>query len=66
MWDLIVSVPDHCLSFYFEDGIMEHLCKDMSLKLVEIQCIFLYYHAILVRCVSGMQALILASYVYYL
>ena len=18
MWDLIVSVPDHCLSFYFE------------------------------------------------
>ena len=19
MWDLIVSVPDHCLSFYFED-----------------------------------------------
>ena len=21
MWDLIVSVPDHCLSFYFEDYI---------------------------------------------
>ena len=20
MWDLIVSVPDHCLSFYFEPG----------------------------------------------
>ena len=20
MWDLIVSVPDHCLSFYFEDA----------------------------------------------
>ena len=20
MWDLIVSVPDHCLSFYFDDG----------------------------------------------
>ena len=20
MWDLIVSVPDHCLSFYFIDG----------------------------------------------
>ena len=20
MWDLIVSVPDHCLSFYFEEG----------------------------------------------
>ena len=22
MWDLIVSVPDHCLSFYFESGTM--------------------------------------------
>ena len=21
MWDLIVSVPDHCLSFYFESFI---------------------------------------------
>ena len=20
MWDLIVSVPDHCLSFYFSDN----------------------------------------------
>ena len=20
MWDLIVSVPDHCLSFYFTSG----------------------------------------------
>ena len=20
MWDLIVSVPDHCLSFYFPSG----------------------------------------------
>ena len=20
MWDLIVSVPDHCLSFYFANG----------------------------------------------
>ena len=24
MWDLIVSVPDHCLSFYFSLG--KHLC----------------------------------------
>ena len=22
MWDLIVSVPDHCLSFYFKYGIV--------------------------------------------
>ena len=21
MWDLIVSVPDHCLSFYFPQGL---------------------------------------------
>ena len=30
MWDLIVSVPDHCLSFYFasylEDYLMEKCC----------------------------------------
>ena len=22
MWDLIVSVPDHCLSFYFESDLV--------------------------------------------
>ena len=22
MWDLIVSVPDHCLSFYFGDNVL--------------------------------------------
>ena len=22
MWDLIVSVPDHCLSFYFDFGLI--------------------------------------------
>ena len=22
MWDLIVSVPDHCISFYFTSGIL--------------------------------------------
>ena len=25
MWDLIVSIPDHCLSFYFSDIIFEIL-----------------------------------------
>ena len=24
MWDLIVSVPDHCLSFYFELTVIKH------------------------------------------
>ena len=28
MWDLIVSVPDHCLSFYFGDG--EILVRELS------------------------------------
>ena len=26
MWDLIVSVPDHCLSFYF-DPIQDNCCR---------------------------------------
>ena len=25
MWDLIVSVPDHCLSFYFDHRVQEFL-----------------------------------------
>ena len=33
MWDLIVSVPDHCLSFYFENiGLrpwFQHLPRDL-------------------------------------
>ena len=27
MWDLIVSVPDHCLSFYSEKGILHFTFK---------------------------------------
>ena len=27
MWDLIVSVPDHCLSFYFSEKL---LCLTLS------------------------------------
>ena len=26
MWDLIVSVPDHCLSFYFEPNLPPPCC----------------------------------------
>ena len=26
MWDLIVSVPDHCLSFYFENTMKLQSC----------------------------------------
>ena len=28
MWDLIVSVPDHCLSFYFPSRIDFKTCKE--------------------------------------
>ena len=27
MWDLIVSVPDHCLSFYFISNDFLYLCN---------------------------------------
>ena len=31
MWDLIVSVPDHCLSFYFDwEGILSLLKADVQ------------------------------------
>ena len=33
MWDLIVSVPDHCLSFYFEMRIPVCLPRDSVLTL---------------------------------
>ena len=32
MWDLIVSVPDHCLSFYFQHNIY---CKA---RILQIMC----------------------------
>ena len=35
MWDLIVSVPDHCLSFYFEfHGQIIH-SSNKAVKIVE-------------------------------
>ena len=30
MWDLIVSVPDHCLSFYFEKANIKFLKTDVK------------------------------------
>ena len=37
MWILIVSVPDHCLSFYFGTGISRnaaelHVCSNVTLE----------------------------------
>ena len=31
IWDLIVSVPDHCLSFYYEHDIHVHLSETTSI-----------------------------------
>ena len=41
MWDLIVSVPDHCLSFYFEK--YNH-CK-VSDKVIECEDCEKRFHA---------------------
>ena len=30
MWDLTVSVPDHCLSFYSVDG---HFCHELMINM---------------------------------
>ena len=36
MWDLIVSVPDHCLSFYFDiiylgwKNVIQYMSRDMT------------------------------------
>ena len=35
MWDLIVSVPDHCLSFYFEIDIPNFCICGTNKKEVE-------------------------------
>ena len=36
MWDLIVSVPDHCLSFYFEiDTVSPNSLYAFSLELID-------------------------------
>ena len=38
MWDLIVSAPDHCLSFYFS------VCLNPSATLVQVFCKALIKH----------------------
>ena len=35
MWDLIVSVPDHCLSFYF---IISHLTSHLTSRTISSDC----------------------------
>ena len=32
MWDLIVSVPDHCLSFYFSETIVYGIVMNLHMR----------------------------------
>ena len=38
MWDLIVSFPDHCLSFYFSSRWLFQLCLLMTQKICPRTC----------------------------
>ena len=46
MWDLIVSVPDHCLSFYFTYN-FRRVCKRFSHILILLNESFL-----IIKCLS--------------
>ena len=57
MWDLIVSVPDHCLSFYFKASydfsplytiLSHHLIKDIHIDF--IKKMFYREHALCLAC----------------
>ena len=39
MWDLIVSVPDHCLSFYFSCSSCNAIFNDIVVGNENVQCI---------------------------
>ena len=43
MWDLIVSFPDHCLSFYFLKTLTKNFLKnfkvhDLDLQVTDVGC----------------------------
>ena len=45
MWDLIVSVPDHCLSFYFLPGafiFIFHTCLKSSILIIKLTLFFVH------------------------
>ena len=44
MWDLIVSVPDHCLSFYFVQGTNPCLKHDSATNAFEFVILSNYIH----------------------
>ena len=39
MWDLIVSVPDHCLTFYFPS------CRNETQDVAQVSRVFFYSHS---------------------
>ena len=41
MWDLIVSVPDHCLSFYFPTGYLSSTKDLIKHDLLQTQVLVL-------------------------
>ena len=41
MWDLIVSVPDHCLSFYFKEGRSGYSKHNFFFRLIKILLLYL-------------------------
>ena len=51
MWDLIVSVPDHCLSFYFAIYDITFFLRMRSFLLKERTFVFLFaiFHPCLVK-----------------
>ena len=34
MWDMIISVPDHCLSFYFPQVMFNYQVENISLRMM--------------------------------
>ena len=43
MWDLIVSVPDHCLSFYFSNA-KSGCCKIYLHFIIICNVIYIFYY----------------------
>ena len=46
MWDLIVSVPDHCVSFYLE---LLWLCRVVALKYLSVNS----FNALIIPILRG-------------
>ena len=60
MWDLIVSVPDHCLSFYFTC----HLLLSVLLESAQSQFIQSVGLIKVVKLINGEKGMIYDAYVF--